>query len=384
MSTYICEGAMMRCCFGSAPACLRVSTVRNVALTNARHANIADHEPFENIPSFGICHKDGSHPKPCSPGTMCLWEGGNYDYLIRNYPALLYTSYCKCINGGIIKFVKDGQTKGEFDMSRNSDGQGMRLREDDEAEFPSELVLDAIEFIPVIGSIVGIGRSAMKGDWAMVGLNAGFLALDVFTIGAGSTAAKVGVKAASKVAAKGGTKVVQKTAKTITEGMGKQMSKQTSENTSATFSQLLLKDRTKETGKQAAEKTFEKWLGEIVVSDETKKISITEVSKGAGTINKAAPKLFENVGKQLLDGTKFLTKELLDTSQLFLEKSVEGTKNLFKEIIENSVIKQIERRNEIRATIEAEEIIYRGTKDTMLADEALRMDKLGKNIEYLN
>lgn len=290
MSTYICEGAMMRCCFGSAPACLRVSTVRNVALTNARHANIADHEPFGNIPSFGICHKDGNHPKPCSPGTMCLWEGGNYDYLIRNYPALLDTSYCKCINGGIIKFVKDGQTKGEFDMSRNSDGQRIKLREDDATKFPSELVLDAIEFVPVLGSILGIGRSAMKGDWAMVGLNVGFLALDVFTAGAGSTLAKIGVKGGAKSIAKSATKEIGKqTAKQVEKVAVKKSAKQTSEavvKSDFKLGQLTLEEKMK----NVIAKEPENALEEFVISS-GKNIFVTEVAQtGADVIVKSSSK----------------------------------------------------------------------------------------------
>lgn len=329
MSTYVCEGAMMRCCFGSAPACLKISSNRNVALTNARHANIADHYPFENIPSFGICHKDGNHPKPCSPGTMCLWEGGNYDYLIRRYPALLDTSFCKCINGGIIKFVKDGQTKGEFDLSRNSDGQGVKLREDDEPKFPSELVLDVIEFVPVLGSIVGIGRSAMKGDWAMVGLNAGFLALDVFTAGAGSTLAKIGVKGGAKAVAKSASKEVGKQAvKQVEKNTVKESIKQvsgTTVNSGMPFLSTTAKQSIEGTVKGVSENLLESFCFDA------RNIFVSSTSKiGAETLPKI-PKI-EN------ETIKILQKTLLEGNLRVVEMMKESPlncKGVFQQIKKN-------------------------------------------------
>lgn len=320
MSTYVCEGAIMRCCFGSAPARLVVSAARSVTLTNGRHANIADHNPFENIPSFGICHKDASHPKPCSPGTMCLWEGGNYDYLIRNYPALLDTSYCKCINGGIIRFVKDGQTKGEFDMSRNSDGQSVKLREDEDPKFPSELVLDAVEMVPVLGSIVGIGRSAMKGNWAMVGLNVGFLALDIFTAGTGSTLAKMGVKGGAMAVAKSATKEVGKQAiKQVEKGVVKGSVKQTGETAVKSvmpFLKLTEKRTAKETIKQTSKNVVESEVkfGQLTLEEKmkdvaakgTEKILEENVTRESNLLtitlsSKTGAKNTEKIGEDLLE-----------------------------------------------------------------------------------
>lgn len=366
MSTYVCEGAIMRCCFGSAPARLVVSAARSVTLTNGRHANIADHNPFENIPSFGICHKDASHPKPCSPGTMCLWEGGNYDYLIRNYPALLDTSYCKCINGGIIRFVKDGQTKGEFDMSRNSDGQSVKLREDDEPKFPSELVLDAVEMVPVLGSIVGIGRSAMKGNWAMVGLNVGFLALDIFTAGAGSAVAKIGVKSV----AKGGTKIVQVTTKSAIKDIGKQMTKQASEDCGVKLLQHTFERGAKDSGEQMIEKTFEKDICEILKNNE-KNIFATEVSKvGAFPTGKVSLNLFENISKQLFNGVKFVTKGIMDLSQFSGEYLGKYGKEIMAEV--TSPINSLKRLKQIQVQKAAEVAIEAATQKAMKAAEAAK------------
>lgn len=370
MSTYVCEGAIMRCCFGSAPARLVVSAARSVTLTNGRHANIADHNPFENIPSFGICHKDASHPKPCSPGTMCLWEGGNYDYLIRNYPALLDTSYCKCINGGIIRFVKDGQTKGEFDLSRNSAGQEMKLQEDDNPKFPSELVLDAIEFVPVIGSIVGIGRNAMKGDWAMVGLNAGFLVLDVFTVGAGSTLAKVGVKGGAKAVAKSATKEVGKqVAKRVEKGAAKESIRQISETTVKSqipFLQLTLEEHTKQTATKGVIKVLE----DDVIDLGSKKV-ITEVSEtGANTIGKSISKLAENTSKQLLNGAKNVTKGIMDFSQLIGEHLGKYGKEIMAEV--SSPINSKKMSKQIQVEKAAEAAIKTATQKAMKAAETTK------------
>lgn len=68
--------------------------------------------------------------------------------------------------------------------------------------------LDAVEMIPVIGSIVGAVREGMKGNWGMMALNIGFLVMDVAGLVTGgattvaATALKTALKAGVKVAAK--------------------------------------------------------------------------------------------------------------------------------------------------------------------------------------
>jgi len=68
--------------------------------------------------------------------------------------------------------------------------------------------------IPVVGSIVGAVREGMKGNWGMMAMNIGFLALDIAGLvsfgatTAASSAGKAAVKAGVKVAAKSAAKAV--------------------------------------------------------------------------------------------------------------------------------------------------------------------------------
>lgn len=58
-------------------------------------------------------------------------------------------------------------------------------------------LLDAAEFIPVVGDILGMGRSALKRDWAGIGLSAAGL---IPGIGNGATAAKAARKGVKAIA----------------------------------------------------------------------------------------------------------------------------------------------------------------------------------------
>ena len=76
--------------------------------------------------------------------------------------------------------------------------------------------LDTVELIPVVGSIVGAVCEGMKGNWGIMAMNIGFLALDVAGLvsfgatTAASSAGKAGIKAGVKVAAKSAAKAVAK------------------------------------------------------------------------------------------------------------------------------------------------------------------------------
>lgn len=58
-------------------------------------------------------------------------------------------------------------------------------------------LLDAAEFIPVVGDVLGMGRSALKRDWAGIGLSAAGL---IPGIGNGATAAKAARKGVKAIA----------------------------------------------------------------------------------------------------------------------------------------------------------------------------------------
>lgn len=80
--------------------------------------------------------------------------------------------------------------------------------------------LDTVELIPVVGSIVGAVREGMKGNWGMMAMNIGFLALDI--AGIVSFGATTAASSAGKATVKAGVKVAAKTAvKTATKQVGK-------------------------------------------------------------------------------------------------------------------------------------------------------------------
>lgn len=121
--SYVCSGATLKCTFGDRNAKLTVYPDRTVFLTGQPMANITDHTSLYNIFPFGKCHTTkfpatgaataAAHgrltPMPCVPGTMSNWINGKDDYIIKDAPALLKSSYCRCCYGGVITITDDGQ-----------------------------------------------------------------------------------------------------------------------------------------------------------------------------------------------------------------------------------------------------------------------------------
>ena len=119
-----------------------------------------------------------------------------------------------CSLGGKIQFVTSGQVPLPDDAMEDIKAmqeQGSKTDEDEGWGW-----LDAVELIPVVGSIVGAVREGMKGNWGMMAMNIGFLALDIAGLvsfgatTAASSASKAAVKAGVKVAAKSAAKTVAK------------------------------------------------------------------------------------------------------------------------------------------------------------------------------
>lgn len=122
--SYVCSKAKIRCSCGDRIALLTVQPTRAIWLTGQPQANITDHKPMVNIAPFGLCHTTkypptgsataAAHgkltPMPCVPNTLFKWMGGKNDVLLQGEPALLKSSTCKCIYGGTITIVFDGQT----------------------------------------------------------------------------------------------------------------------------------------------------------------------------------------------------------------------------------------------------------------------------------
>ena len=257
---YVNHGAKLKCTCGSIIANIQILPDRTVTLTNGQYANISDHQSMVNIPPFGVCRSlkypptksatDAHHgtltPMPCKPGTYSVWENGNDTYIIRNFPALLTCSSCRCIFGGVITIVTDGQIPNEYESEQVKTLQ--QEAKEEASETQDGAGLDVIDFIPVVGSIRDIGEGLAAGSMGMVALGTVFLVADVvgivgsvFSGGAatvGVTAAKSSIKAGVKVAAKtvakesaqqavkqGEKKLLEVTAKTTTEQAAKQSGK---------------------------------------------------------------------------------------------------------------------------------------------------------------
>ena len=100
-----------------------------------------------------------------------------------------------CSLGGQIQFVTSGQVPLPDDAMEDIKSlheQGSKTDEDESWGW-----LDAVELIPVVGSIVGAVREGMKGNWGMMAMNIGFLALDIaglVSFGATTAASSAGTK----------------------------------------------------------------------------------------------------------------------------------------------------------------------------------------------
>ena len=100
-----------------------------------------------------------------------------------------------CSLGGKIQFVTSGQVPLPDDAMEDIKAlqeQGSKTDEDEGWGW-----LDAVELIPVVGSIVGAVREGMKGNWGMMAMNIGFLALDIaglVSFGATTAASSAGTK----------------------------------------------------------------------------------------------------------------------------------------------------------------------------------------------
>ena len=121
--SYVCSGATMKCTMGTSQATLTVLPSRTVFLCGQPMANISDHLTMVNLAPFGRCRSLGypataaataaAHgkltPMPCMHNTPIPWIGGKNDYIVKGNPALLKSSKCQCMWGGIISLITDGQ-----------------------------------------------------------------------------------------------------------------------------------------------------------------------------------------------------------------------------------------------------------------------------------
>jgi len=205
---YIVKDALMMCNKGAAPGFFRPTYNMTTKVNSCLVTTKMDRFPIVNIPSFGICT---ATQKPCIP-VPTDWQK-TYKVKVRGMETLLFRSYMPCGLGGKIEFVTSGQIPLPPDVLEDIKKMQEAGEKEEEEGFGW---LDGVELIPVIGSIVGAVREGIKGNWGMMALNIGFLALDVagiFTAGTttvASTTAKTAVKTGVKVAAKSATKTVAK------------------------------------------------------------------------------------------------------------------------------------------------------------------------------
>lgn len=188
-NSYVASHAILRCSCGSDFTILTVSNSRSVKLCGKPMANIGDNSVL-NIHYYGICCAAGSS-KVCMPITPNKWEGGKHDCLVQGEPALLKTSVLRCMCGGVITLLDDGQSPLSIEEKLGLFNRMKEIEEQDTSiPWYDNPWLDLAEFIPVLGSILGIVRSYAKGDVKGVMLGFGILAFEILTSGVGGIAAK--------------------------------------------------------------------------------------------------------------------------------------------------------------------------------------------------
>lgn len=131
MSEQVVAGAVLQCSYGVSPSALVVPPTNRVVVENLPAANIMDHKPVANIPTFGMCTTksnpavaaataasvaagkppDPPTPAPCVPATSSPWTPGAATVLIANQPALNKSSTCNCSYGGVISITNAGSVK---------------------------------------------------------------------------------------------------------------------------------------------------------------------------------------------------------------------------------------------------------------------------------
>lgn len=102
--SYVVRGATTSCTLGSISSRLTLTKSHGVYIKDKAQLNIMDNH-VKNILPFGKC-KVG---KVCIPTVARPWQNGKETVLIEGQPALLDSSICFCLRGGVIKIDNDGQ-----------------------------------------------------------------------------------------------------------------------------------------------------------------------------------------------------------------------------------------------------------------------------------
>lgn len=126
MPEAVVTGAMMACTFGAAPAVLNVLPINMTTVSKMSAANIMDHIPMTNIPTFGMCMSIANPtvasataaalgvltPMPCIPNTVTPWSPGSVTgVMLGKMPKLTNASMCNCLWAGVITITNPGQVQ---------------------------------------------------------------------------------------------------------------------------------------------------------------------------------------------------------------------------------------------------------------------------------
>lgn len=122
----VCTGATLQRSFGTASTVLNVSPQNHTLTSGMPAANIIDHIPLLNIPTFDLCQSPANPmvaavttvalgvltPMPCTPATANPWiPGGPPTPLLGGMPALDANGTLICTWGGAIKISVPGQVQ---------------------------------------------------------------------------------------------------------------------------------------------------------------------------------------------------------------------------------------------------------------------------------
>lgn len=215
---YVVKGALMLCDKGTMHSPFQSINGEGVKMSGLTTSNSLDKIPNQHIMPFGACSVQNG--KPCTPVPL-EWQD-TYGVKINGGTTLLKKSCIQCASGGKISFLNSGQVplpQDELDKLMEESGE----KEDDSGWG----WWDTAELIPIVGNVIGMVREAKKGNWGMVALNVGFLALDIFTLGSASAItapAKAAIKGVAKFSAKkAAQKVAQATSKALTKSGAKKL-----------------------------------------------------------------------------------------------------------------------------------------------------------------
>ncbi len=122
----VCAGATLQCSFGAAPTVLNVLPQNRTLTSGMPAANIMDHIPLLNIPTFGLCQSPANPvvaaataaalarttPMPCIPATASpSIPGGPPTCCSAGCPRWTPTARSICTWGGVIKISVPGQVQ---------------------------------------------------------------------------------------------------------------------------------------------------------------------------------------------------------------------------------------------------------------------------------